>query len=53
MLLLMRREGEVLRINENVTVQIKQISEDEVVFQIEGIAENQVTSRETEPQEIK
>lgn len=53
MLLLMRREGEILRINENVTVEIKQISEDTVEFQIEGISDIQITLKDTETQDIK
>jgi sRNA-binding carbon storage regulator CsrA len=42
MLLLMRREGEAVRINENITLEVKQINEEEVVFHIEGISESAI-----------
>jgi sRNA-binding carbon storage regulator CsrA len=48
MLLLMRREGEAIRINENVTVEIKKINEEEVVFELQGITEGQVKLVSTE-----
>ena len=40
MLLLMRRVGEIVRINANITLKIKEILENEkgVVFQIEGLS---------------
>lgn len=42
MLLLMRREGEAVRINENITLEVKRINEEEVVFHIEGISETEI-----------
>ena len=42
MLLLMRREGEAVRINENITLEVKKINEEEVVFHIEGISEKEI-----------
>ncbi len=50
MLLLMRREGETVRINENITIEIKTISDEEVTFQLNGISENQVKLIDTETQ---
>jgi len=44
MLLLMRRVGEVVRINETITLKIKEILQDEnVVFQIEGLDVDQMS----------
>jgi sRNA-binding carbon storage regulator CsrA len=40
MLLLMRREGEMIRINEKITIQIKDIQAESVTFQVEGLNEN-------------
>ncbi|HEV2613166.1 MAG TPA: hypothetical protein VGV92_00485 [Gammaproteobacteria bacterium] len=42
MLLLMRREGEAVRINENITMEIKKISEEAVEFILQGISEDQI-----------
>lgn len=41
MLLLMRREGEAIRINENITIEVRKISEEEVVFELQGINQTQ------------
>ncbi|MDX2165129.1 MAG: hypothetical protein SFW07_06920 [Gammaproteobacteria bacterium] len=53
MLLLMRREGEAVRINENITLEVKHINEEEVVFHIEGISQNLLKLKDTEKQETK
>ena len=42
MLLLMRREGEAVRINENITLEVKQINEEDVVLHIDGIDESKI-----------
>lgn len=42
MLLLMRREGEAIRINENVTLEIKAIRDEAVELIIQGLSESQV-----------
>ena len=42
MLLLMRREGEAVRINENITLEVKKINEEEVVLHINGIDESKI-----------
>jgi sRNA-binding carbon storage regulator CsrA len=48
MLLLMRREGEAIRINEKVTVEVRQISEEEVVFEVQGLSKDNATLLNTE-----
>lgn len=42
MLLLMRREGEAVRINENVTLEIKEISTEAVEFIVQGVSKDNV-----------
>lgn len=42
MLLLMRREGEAVRINEKITLEIKKLSENEVVFEVSGTNQDQI-----------
>jgi sRNA-binding carbon storage regulator CsrA len=50
MLLLMRRVGEVVRINRHILIEIKHAKDDEVTFAIHGADEEQVknTSGEDE-----
>ena len=42
MLLLMRREGEAVRINENIILEIKKISDEAVEIIVKGISEDKV-----------
>lgn len=51
MLLLMRREGEAVRINENVTLEIKKISEDTVEFILQGISEDNLKLLNTQKED--
>ena len=48
MLLLMRREGEAVRIKEDIILEIKKISEDEVAFEIQGATQEDIKLINTE-----
>ncbi len=43
MLLLMRRVGETIRINESVTIKVIQINKDSVNFMVEGLSSDKDT----------
>lgn len=47
MLLLMRRKGEIIRINEKIILQVKEIHAESVTFSVEGLSENEVDQKKT------
>ncbi len=53
MLLLMRRTGEIIRINEKVILQVKEIHADSVTFSVEDLSEKEPDPKKNKTNKIK
>lgn len=53
MLLLMRRKGEIIRINEKIILQVKEIHAESVTFSVEGLSENEVDQKKKKTVKVK
>ena len=53
MLLLMRRAGEIIRINEKIILQVKEIHAESVTFTLEGLNENEADQKKNKASKVK